>query len=61
MPVIFWSVAVVALLVSWRLDPELTKKALGISGRSLKGLVPGVLGMVSLVGLVLALLMGVFL
>jgi uncharacterized membrane protein YraQ (UPF0718 family) len=55
MSAVLWSVTAVALLVSWWRDPERTGKALRISGRSLKGLVPGVLGMVALVGLVLAL------
>ncbi len=54
-PVALWSITAVALLVSWWRDPERTVKALRVSGRSLKGLVPGVLGMVALVGLVLTL------
>ena len=55
MSAVLWSITAVALLVSWLLDRERTKKALRISARSLKGLVSGVLGMVALVGLLLAL------
>ena len=55
LPIIFWSVASLALLVSWWRDPDRTVKAIQVCGRSLKGLVPGVLGMIALVGLVLAL------
>lgn len=52
---ILLTITAVALLVSWRRDPVRTSKALRISGRSLKGLSPGVLGMIGLVGLMLAL------
>lgn len=45
----------VALLISWRVDPERTRRALRIGAKSLHGLAPMVLGMVVLVGLVLAL------
>ena len=55
LPVIFWSVASIALLVSWWRDPDRTVKAILVCGRSLKALIPGVLGMIALVGLVLAL------
>ncbi len=55
MSAVLWSITAVALLVSWLLDRERTKKALQISVRSLKGLVSGVMGMVALVGLLLAL------
>ncbi|GFO56110.1 hypothetical protein GMSM_31170 [Geomonas sp. Red276] len=51
----FWSITAVVVLVSWWRDPERTKKALRTSGRSLQGLIPNVLGMIALVGLVLAL------
>ena len=51
----FWSITAVALLISWWRDSERTKKALRISGRSLNGLVPVVLGMVALVGLLMTL------
>ncbi|MBU5615392.1 permease [Geomonas azotofigens] len=44
-----------AVLVSWRLDPEKTRRALRIGAKSLHGLAPRILGMVALVGLVLAL------
>lgn len=52
---IFSIITAVALLVSWRRDPVLTSKALRIAGGSLTGLAPGVLGMIGLVGLMLAL------
>ncbi|HJV35329.1 permease [Geomonas sp.] len=52
---IFWTVTTVAVLVSWWRDSDLTKKALQTSWRSLMALVPKVLGMIALVGLVLAL------
>lgn len=45
----------VALVVSWQTDREKTRRALKISAKSLRELVPRVLGMVALVGLVLAL------
>ncbi len=44
MPIALWSVTGVVLLISWW---ERTALALRISGRSLKGLVPDVLGMVA--------------
>jgi len=47
--------AVVALAVSWRADPARTREALRIAARSMVGLGPQILGMVALVGLVLAL------
>ncbi len=46
----------VALLLSWWRDPEKTRRALKISHHSLRGLVPKILGMISLVGLLLALI-----
>ncbi|HTG82280.1 MAG TPA: permease [Geobacteraceae bacterium] len=55
MSAVLWSITVLALLVSWWRNPERTGKALQVSGRSLKGLAPGLLGMVALVGLALAL------
>lgn len=50
-----YSLAALALLVSWIVDKEKTRRALKIGGKSLHGLIPRVLGMVGLVGLVLAL------
>jgi uncharacterized membrane protein YraQ (UPF0718 family) len=50
-----FGVAAAALLLSWRADPAKTREALRIAVRSLDGLVPRILGMVALVGLVLAL------
>lgn len=54
MAVTMYGLAALALLVSWLVDPEKTKRALRIGGKSLKGLAPRILGMVALVGLVLA-------
>lgn len=51
----FYGAAALALLGSWWLDRGKTRAALGIAGRSLLGLTPRVLGLVALVGLVLAL------
>ena len=56
LPIIFWSIAVVALLISWRHDPSITARALRTTAQSLKGLAPTILGMIALVGLLLALL-----
>lgn len=56
LPIIFWSITVVALLISWRHDPSRTVRALRTTAQSLKGLAPTILGMISLVGLLLALL-----
>lgn len=53
---VFWSFTAVALLVSWRQDPSRTVRALRTTARSLNGLAPTILGMISLVGLLLALL-----
>ena len=50
-----YGLTAVALLVSWRIDPEKTRRALKIGAKSLNGLAPRILGMVALVGLVLAL------
>lgn len=55
-PVIFWSITVVFLLISWRRDQVRTARALRTIIQSLKGLAPTILGMISLVGLLLALL-----
>lgn len=44
-----------ALLASWWADPAKTREALQIGARSMHGLAPRILGMVGLVGLVLAL------
>lgn len=55
MSAVLYGGAVLALVVSWRVDPEKTRRALKISAKSLHGLAPRILGMVALVGLVLAL------
>lgn len=55
MPLVLYGLAAVMLVVSWQLDREKTRRALKISAKSLHGLVPRILGMVALVGLVLAL------
>jgi uncharacterized membrane protein YraQ (UPF0718 family) len=44
-----------ALLLSWWADPAKTRAALRLGATSMHGLVPRILGMVGLVGLVLAL------
>ncbi len=56
MSVAIMLIATVALLASWLSDRKRTQRALQISAKALKGLVPGVLGMIALVGLVLALI-----
>lgn len=50
----FYGLAAAALLASWWADPVRTRQALRIGSRSLGALVPKVLGMVALIGLVLA-------
>lgn len=50
------SLTAIALIVSYRNDPEKTKKALLLGYRSFTTLVPSLFGMISLVGLVLALI-----
>ncbi|HUK66151.1 MAG TPA: hypothetical protein VLV17_04940 [Anaeromyxobacteraceae bacterium] len=50
----FYGLATAALVASWRVDPKRTREALKIGARSMHGLVPRILGMVALVGLVLA-------
>lgn len=55
MSAVLYGTAAVALLVSWLVDREKTRRALKIGGKSLHGLLPRILGMVALVGLVLAL------
>jgi len=55
-PGIFWLITAVVLLISWRQDPARTSRALRTTAQSLKGLAPTILGMISLVGLLLALL-----
>lgn len=55
MTAVLYGGAAVALLVSWQVDPDKTRRALRISAKSLQGLAPRILGMVVLVGLVLAL------
>ena len=52
---ILWIIMAVALLVSWRRNPERTRQALRAAGRALQGMAPAVLGMIALIGLVLAL------
>lgn len=56
LPLIFWSITAAALLLSWLKNPERTRAALRTTTQSLKGLAPVILGMISLVGLLLALL-----
>lgn len=56
LPSIFWSITAAALLLSWLKNPERTRAALRTTIKSLKGLAPTILGMISLVGLLLALL-----
>lgn len=53
--VVFYVLAAAALLGSWWADPPRTREALRLAWRSLGALVPKVLGMIGLVGLVLAL------
>lgn len=55
MSAVLYGGAAMAVLVSWRMDPERTRRALRIGSKSLQGLAPRILGMVVLVGLVLAL------
>lgn len=52
---VLFGLTAVALVVSWRVDEEKTRRALRISAKSFAGLVPRILGMIALVGLVLAL------
>jgi uncharacterized membrane protein YraQ (UPF0718 family) len=52
---VFYGLAAAALLASWWADPLRTREALRLGARSLGALVPKVLGMVGLIGLVLAL------
>jgi uncharacterized membrane protein YraQ (UPF0718 family) len=52
---VLYGITAAALAVSWGMDPERTRRAVGIGAKSLQGLVPRILGMVALVGLVLAL------
>lgn len=55
MSAVLFGLTAVALVVSWRVDEEKTRRALRISTKSFAGLVPRILGMIALVGLVLAL------
>lgn len=55
MSAVLYGFTAVALVVSWQVDREKTRRALKISTKSLINLVPRILGMVVLVGLVLAL------
>ena len=55
MSAVLFSITAVALVVSWCVDREKTRRALKISTKSLTGLAPRILGMVAMVGLVLAL------
>ncbi len=50
-----WTITFVALIISFLKDKNRTLKALKMSLNSFKNLIPGVLGMVAMVGLVLAL------
>ncbi len=52
---VLYGLAAAALLASWWLDREKTRRALKIGIKSLRDLTPRILGMVALVGLVLAL------
>ena len=56
MAAIIYSITATALLISWFTDKERTRRALKISQHSLRGLAPKILGMISLVGLLLALI-----
>jgi len=56
MATIIYSITAATLLISWLADKERTRRALKISQHSLRGLVPRILGMISLVGLLLALI-----
>lgn len=49
-----YGLAALALMVSWLIDREKTMRALRIGGKSMRSLAPRILGMVALVGLVLA-------
>jgi len=51
----FYGLAAAALLASWWADPRRTRDALRLGTRSFLALVPKVLGMIGLIGLVLAL------
>ena len=55
MSAVLYGSAAVAMLVSWWCDREKTRRALKIGAKSLQSLLPRILGMVALVGLVLAL------
>jgi uncharacterized membrane protein YraQ (UPF0718 family) len=55
MAVVLFGIATVALLASWLIDKDRTRRALRISKKSSLELAPRVLGMVALVGLMLAL------
>lgn len=55
LPLVLLLTTLTALAISYLQDPERTKKALGMSGRSSMALVPTVLAMTALVGLTLAL------
>jgi uncharacterized membrane protein YraQ (UPF0718 family) len=55
MAVVLFGIATVALLASWLVDKDRTRRALRISKKSSLELAPRVLGMVALVGLMLAL------
>ena len=51
----FYGLAAAALLTSWWADPPRTRDALRLASRALGALLPKVLGMIGLIGLVLAL------
>jgi uncharacterized membrane protein YraQ (UPF0718 family) len=52
---VFYGLAAAALLASWWADPRRTREALQLGARSFRALLPKVLGMVGLIGFVLAL------
>ena len=52
---ILWTIMIVALLISWWRNPARTRQALLASCRALKGMATDVLGMIALIGLVLAI------
>lgn len=56
--IILFIAAGLALFVSWRRDREKTRKALQIAKKSFINLLPGMLGIIGLIGLMLALLPG---
>lgn len=53
--VVLFTLAAVALIISWRKDQEKTGKALKIAKKSFLNLLPSMLGIIGLIGLMLAL------